>query len=180
MCFLDAWATAQDVPPPPPLRGDVASLKDTMKFIQDKLPGKVNFIVYSHDNVAGTDLPNIKRGFELSNVSGNPERCHISFHWRIDYGNSANVTLKDDEIFLKQVREVTLIPMDQFVQRNKAKAGHPEISIRVDPPVFLIIVTTEAKPQIGFYFYDEALSDRLSKALQHAVELCGGGNSEPF
>jgi hypothetical protein len=31
-----------------------------------------------------------------------------------------------------------------------------------------------------FNFYDEALSERVSKALQHAVSLCGGGMPNTF
>jgi len=31
---------AQEIPPLAPLRGDAASLVDTMKFIQEKLPGR--------------------------------------------------------------------------------------------------------------------------------------------
>jgi hypothetical protein len=31
-----------------------------------------------------------------------------------------------------------------------------------------------------FNFYDETLCHRVAKALQHAVELCGGGSKEPF
>jgi hypothetical protein len=29
---------------------------------------------------------------------------------------------------------------------------------------------------VRFEFYDDTLADRVSKALQHAVNLCGGGN----
>jgi hypothetical protein len=171
---------AQDVPPPPPMRGDAASLKDTLKFIQDKLPGKVNYIVYPHDNVAGTDPPPAKRSFELSNVSADASRCYIGFHSRFDNGkNTNNIVDKDSEIFLKQVREIVLMQMDQEVQQATAKAGHPELSFKVDPPVFLVVVKSEHHSMM-FNFYDGTLSDRVSKALQHAVELCGGGNPEPF
>jgi hypothetical protein len=30
------------------------------------------------------------------------------------------------------------------------------------------------------YFDDEDTADRVAKALIHAVELCGGGNDDPF
>jgi len=162
---------AQDVPPPPPMRGDAASLKDTMKFIQDKLPGKVNYIVYGHDNVTGVDGTG-KRSFEVNNVSADAGLCSIRFHSRFDNGKNANnVADRDDEIFLKQVREITLMTMDQVVQRADAKAGHPERSNKVD--------WGEHRAMM-FNFYDETMSDRVSKALQHAVDLCGGGSQEPF
>jgi len=174
-------AAAQDVPPLPPLRGDAASLKDTMKFLQDKLPGKVNFIIYPHNNVAGTDLPSIKRSIEVSNMSADTDRCRIGYHVRIDNGkNTNNIVEKDNEIFLKQVREITLIPLDQLLQRTDAEAGHPERSAKVDPPIFVVVVKNDANASLLFRFYEDTLADRVSKAMQHAVELCGGGNSEPF
>lgn len=40
------WAIAQDVPLPPPMQAVAASLEDTMKFIQDKPPGTVNYFIY--------------------------------------------------------------------------------------------------------------------------------------
>jgi len=172
-------ATAQDVPPPPPLRGDAASLKDTMKFIEDRLPGKVNYIVYTHDNVADTDLTPFKRSFELSNVSTDAGSCHVGFHLRFDNGKNANVVDRDEELFLKQVREIALSQMDQVIQRANAKAAHPELNVKVDPPIFLVVVKWE-KHSMMFNFYDDALADRVSKALQHAVDLCGGGSLDPF
>jgi hypothetical protein len=171
---------AQDVPPPPPLRGDAASLKDTMKFIQDKLPGKVNYIIYGHDNIAGVD-GTIKRSFEVSNLSADAGLCSIRFHSRFDNGKKAdNIIDRDEEILLKQAHEITLMTMDQVVQRADAKTGHPERSNKIDPPIFLVVVNWGEHRRMMFNFYDESMSDRVSKALQHAVELCGGGNPDPF
>jgi hypothetical protein len=31
-----------------------------------------------------------------------------------------------------------------------------------------------------FPFTDADLADRVAKAITHAIELCGGGNKEPF
>jgi hypothetical protein len=171
-------AIAQDVPPPPPLRGDAASLEDTMKFLASRLPSKVNYIVYTHDNVAGTDLPAVKRSFEVSNVSADASSCSIRFHSRFDYGKSTDIRDMDNEIVLKQVREIVLGQMDQVVQQAVAKGGHPERSVKIDPPIFLVRVRWDHG--MTFNFYDETLSGRVSKALQHAVDLCGGGNPEPF
>jgi hypothetical protein len=172
------WATAQDVPPPPPMRGEAASLEDTMKFLQDKLPGKVNYMVYIHDNATGVDKSG-KRSFELSNVAADAGHCSVSFHERFVNGTN-HVVDGDGALSLKQVREIALMQMDQSIQRATAKDGHPELDIRTDPPVFLVVVRSEPNHSITFDFYDEALSDRVSKALQHAVDLCGGGNQEPF
>jgi hypothetical protein len=172
-------AIAQDVPPPSPMRGEGASLKDTMKFIQDKLPGKVNDVVYQHNNITGTDGPSIKESYELSNASADASRCSISFHTRFD-SNGRNITDKDDELFLKQVREAVPMQIETIYQQGRARAGQPEVNIKIDPPIFGVVLKSESKVLKTLRFYEDTLADRVSKALQHAVNLCGGGNQEPF
>jgi hypothetical protein len=172
------WAIAQDVPPLPPLRGDAASLKDTMKFIQDKLPGKVNYVVYVHDSVTGTDSMQ-KWTVLVTDVSA--DRCSIAFHFQFDNEQHTKNLNEVREVSLKDVREVSLAPLDQATQLVLAKRGNPERSVKIDPPVFFLTVrTSTSRGGTGFSFYDEALADRVVKALQHAVDLCGGGNQEPF
>ena len=172
-------ATAQDIPPLPPLRGDAANLVDTMKFILEKLPGKVNYMVYGHDNLAGTDALPIRRSFVLSGVTADANRCSISFHDRFDNGKD-NIVEHDVEISLKQVREVVLMQMETVIQQANARSGHPEIGTKVEPPIALVVVKSVPNHSTMFNFYDDALSERVSKALQHAVSLCGGGKPETF
>jgi hypothetical protein len=175
------YAIAQDVPPPPPLKGDAASLADTMKFLQSKLPGKVNYIVYFHDNITGTELPPMKRSFELSNVSADAGSCTIRFHSRFDNGKNANNIIdRDDEISLKPVREITLMTMEQVIVQADAKAGHPERSNKVEPALFLVVINLGEHRRMMLNFYDETVPDRVAKAMSHAVDLCGGGNQDPF
>lgn len=173
-------AKAQDIPPLPPLRGDAANLADTMKFIQEKLPGTVNYMVYGHNNLAGTDALPIRRSFVLSDVTADANRCSISFHDRFDNGKSSSIVEHDVEILLKQVREVVLTQMESMVQQADAKRGHPEFSIKVEPPIALVVVKSAPNHSMMFNFYDEALAERVSRALQHAVSLCGGGKPETF
>ena len=178
-----ACAFAQDPsepPPPPPLRGDAASLKDTMKFLQDKISGKVDFMVYKHDNIANTDAT-FKTSNEISNVTANVDvdQCHI-------YGHSKRVIngeVKNDQDFsddLKQVRDVVVILYDQVISRGYAKKGQPEVTFKTDPLIFDVQASGENGGNFGWLFYEESLANRVAAALQHGVDLCGGGNKEPF
>ena len=171
------WAIAQDVPPLEPLRGDAASLKDTMKFIQDKVHGNVNYVVYGHNNRTGGDVSQMRR-FEISNVSSDATRCSITFQEYFDNGIKGDI--KDYELLLKPVQNVVLQQMDQTLQQDSAKNGHPEMSIKVEPSIFLVVLYWEPKHRMMFNFYDDTLADRGTKAFQHAVDLCGGGNKDPF
>jgi hypothetical protein len=33
---------------------------------------------------------------------------------------------------------------------------------------------------LGLHFGDEDMANRVAKAMNHAAELCGGGNKDPF
>jgi hypothetical protein len=123
---------------------------------------------------------------ELSDVSADAGGCSISFHWRFDTGNQSQTGIveKDSEVFLKLVQEITVTQWDLLLQQGSAKAGHPEVSVSVEPAVFLVVLkATAGSPStqnMRFNFYDEDMANRVAKALQHAVDLCGGGHQEPF
>jgi hypothetical protein len=172
-------ALAQEPPAPPPLRGDAASITDTMKFIQNKLPGKVNLMVYGHDTVTGTDDKSIRVSAEVSNVSADAGGCRIDYHWLMIVDGRTRSD-RDTGLSLKLVQDIVVMPFDQQQQVSSAKSGHPERSVKVDPPAFVLIVKRSDGKANDFEFYDEALANRVSKALQHAVQLCGGGSQEPF
>jgi streptogramin lyase len=86
--------------------------------------------------------------------------------------------------------------------RGFANSNAPKKTVTVEPPIFLINVRASKEviafhvqmtrdnqsPQIndfsakgvGFTFRDEEMANRVAKAMRHAVDLCGGGNKEPF
>ncbi len=171
-------ATAQDIPPLAPLRGDAAGLKDTMNFIVEKLPVAANFIIYRHNNITGTDDPPIRASQALTQASSHSASCSISFHLR--FGAGTNAVERDGEIPLKQVQEISFAPWETAQQQANAKAGHPEQTVKVDPPITLVVLKIAPNQRLTFNFYDESLAERVSRALQHAVSLCGGGKPETF
>lgn len=149
-----------------------------MKFIQEKLPGTVNYMVYGHDSITGKDTYPMKASIALTQVSADAGRCSISFHGRFDIGiNSAE---KDGEILLKQVQEISLAQKETMDQLAYAKNGHPEHTVKIDPPIAVIVVKWAPNYSRLFSFYDEVLAERVSRALKHAVSLCGGGKPETF
>ncbi len=154
-------------------------LQETMKFLQEKIPGRVNYIVYGQNDLTGTSNGQ-KRTLQLGNVYADLDRCSITFHQHFDNGKGGAPSDNDVEIAFKRVKEVSLGSMAQTVQLANAKTGHPELSVRVEPPIFLVVVKYEPDHSMNFNFYDEAQSERVARALQHAMQLCGGGNQDPF
>jgi hypothetical protein len=170
------------VPPPPKPTDEGPSLEVTMKFIQDKLSGvgPLNFVIYAHDNVAGTDGP-VKATDELANVSADASACRITYDWKAVRDTRTIENFKA-WLSLKDVGDIVVMPYETFQEENNAAGGHPEYSFRVAPPVFVLKVKrTDAKRSNFVDFSDEQLANRVAKAMVHAVELCGGGSKpEPF
>jgi len=167
-------ALAQDVPPPPKPADDGPSLEVTMKFIEEKLGsiGPVNWIEYIHDETAGSDWRN-RFSSEATSVKASAAGCRIDYHWQLTRG--AHVTRYGDYGFpLKIVQEVVVKTAEQLFKESGSKAGHPEWTSRVDPPVFFLSIKSKGGGLNGFYLYDETLANRIAKTLVRAVELCGG------
>jgi hypothetical protein len=164
---------AQDVPPPPKLPDDSPSLETTMKFIEEKLGsiGPVSYIV----NTGGDEW---KETDEVTNVRTNVAGCRIDYDSRATSYGKVNQT-QNISVPLKDVEEVLVKSMEQDRKEFTSKAGHPEWTVQVSPPVFVLTVKRKSGGN-NFYMYDESLANRIAKALVHAVELCGGGSKDPF
>jgi hypothetical protein len=179
-------ASGQDVPPPPKLKDDGPSLADTMKFIKERLNsiGPVNHVAYGHDNIGGSDAVN-KFSIQATNVRANVAACRMDYHWHVtrdDQVHQVHQVLQDRDFWfsLKDVEELTVKTREQELKELGTQAGLPELTVRVDPPVFVLSIKRTEGPTNLFYLFDEALANRIAKAMVHAVELCGGGNKEPF
>jgi hypothetical protein len=170
----------QSVPPPPKPAADGPSLAATMQFIQARMQerGKMNFAVYTHDNVDGKDYIDQYSG-EPSNFVADPATCSISYHR--DLRKNGTVLSDGNVSFsLREVQNLVVMPAEQDMKRAYAALGHPTWDPRFDPPMFLVIARRAGNQNNGFYFADEEMANRVAKAIVHAVELCGGGNKDPF
>jgi hypothetical protein len=183
MCFaalLSTLALAQRaVPPPPRPASNGPSLEVTMQFIQEKLnqQGRINVAAYIHDNAAGNDWI-AQYGYEMGNVVPHPESCYFSYHltaWK----DGMRLTDHDVGFPIADMQDVIILPVEQVWKENDNRNGITTWSYKSDPPVSFL----RARRKTGivdFVFTDAALADRVAKALVHAVELCGGGNKDPF
>jgi hypothetical protein len=146
------------------------SLEETLRFLQRALPTNVNYIIYGHDNIVGTDTQ-VKRGFELNVTNVDPSRCYIAVRYRFDNGKTGHAANKTVEIELRNVEEVTMRPMQEVVQEVDDGQGHPEHRVRVDPPMFLVFIKSH-EDLVMFQFDDGTTSQQVTKAFQHAMDLC--------
>jgi hypothetical protein len=103
---------------------------------------------------------------------------------------------------LKEIDRIVVEGTQEYMNRKATEDAHPERVATVTPDVFFVQVKASKKvvsiqtshkdkdgaPKVtditvsesGFRIRDGDTADRLAKALTHAVELCGGGNKDPF
>lgn len=183
--MISLGALAQTAVAPPPKPADSGpSLEETMQFIQGKLNdiGKVNFATYWQNTADGSTGINA-RTQEISNVIANQNQCQISAHWKL-IKDGATEFDGDFRYPLRNVREIVVEPYVEYQNEVDAKYGHPTIvSQSTNPPLTALLVrpSNSAWNYLNYFpFADAALADRVAKAMNHAVELCGGGGNEPF
>ena len=180
--FAVASAIPQQAVPPPPRPADSGpSLQATMQFIQGKLSdiGTVNFVNFVQ-NTNDNSTFNVNWTEEVTNVVADPATCRVSDHWKaIENGSTTQEV--DGWFELRDVDRVIVKPMEQYQSEQDASLGNPNlITTATNPRMTALVVLRPHNISYLFPFTDADMADRVAKALTHAVELCGGGNKEPF
>jgi hypothetical protein len=171
----------QAVAPPPKPADSGPSLAVTTKFLQDKLGdiGKITYVSFMQNTNDGSTFSNTITN-EVSNVVADPSQCRIFYHWKT-IRDGATVSDFDAWFSLRDVQDVTVKPYLQYQNEVNASAGIPNIvATSLNPPLTALLVRRPHNVSNLFPFTDADLADRVAKALTHAVELCGGGNKDPF
>jgi hypothetical protein len=164
----------QAVLPPPKPTDSGPSLAATMQFLQEKLNdiGKVSYVMFIHNTTTEEDFTATKTD-EVTNVTADPNKCQIAY----PYTNSE----VGDGFLLRDVQDVVIEPFVQYLNDVMAAAGNPNlIASSTNPPLTALLVYRPHGVVNYLPFTDPQLADRVAKAMTHAVELCGGGNKDPF
>jgi hypothetical protein len=173
--------SAQDVPPPPKPSGDGPSLETTMKFIEDKVTdeGTLTYTAFVSDSSQAGMEWNNQFKVAITNFVTDAKACRISFHWRAEVKGKMSDD-KDYNLNLKEVRDVVVLPQEQNQKQVDTRDGHPAWNSRIEPNLFTLVARRPKGLENAFLFSEEAMAGRVAKAMVHAVELCGGGNKDPF
>jgi hypothetical protein len=160
--------------PPPQPTGNGPSLALTMQFVQAKLneQGKMSWTTHYHDSADNTNWT-YQFIFEAGKVVADATACTIAYHYTI-IRDGAQISDSDASFNLHDVQDITLITGDERQNKNDVSAGHTTWNAKVDPPVFDLIVRAKEKEEFYFFFFDGDTANRVTKAIGHAVELCGG------
>jgi hypothetical protein len=168
--LFSGLAVAQSSKPAP----SGPSLATTMQFLQEKLneQGKLNWATHYHDSADNTNWI-YQFNFEASKVVADAAACTIAYHYII-VRDAVQISDSDASFNLHDVQDLTLSTGDQRQNKNDVAAGHPTWDAKVVPPVFDLIVRGKENAEFYFFFFDEDTANRVTKAMGHAVELCGG------
>jgi hypothetical protein len=173
---------AQKAVAPPPKPADSGpSLAATMQFLQDKLNdiGKVSIVMFNHNTTTGEDFTTTFTS-EFTNATADPSQCRIAYHGKSTL-NGATVSDGDAGVPLRDVQDVVIEPYVQYQNEVNAAGGLPNvIASSTNPPLTALLVRRPHGVYNFFPFTDPQLADRVAKAMTHAIELCGGGNKDPF
>jgi len=173
--------TQTSVAPPPKPAGSGPALDVTMKFIIDKIGdlGTVNYTVFAQNTTSGTTWSNVN-SYAITNVHTDGSNCYVGYHGK---GLRDGVVVSDIDagFYLKDVLDVIVQPEQQFFTEQSAQQGSPNVVTTGTNPALTALVVRRAHNVVNsFPIADGNMADRLAKAITHAVELCGGGNKDPF
>lgn len=141
-------------------------------------------VVVNYQDTSNGQLSYHKGVETLSRVVADPTTCTLAFHVEVysaplGYSGPAS-SARDLTIYFGLMQKVIVEPYEKSASEQEAGIGHPEIVAVSTSPQVTLVEMFSSKPETGFIFYDADLADRVAKAINHAVELCGGGSKEPF
>ncbi len=182
-------ASTQQAVSPPPRPTEVSpttsgpSLDATLQFIADKVNavGEIIYIASEQNSVDGS-TEYLKVSVDYRPVTFDTTLCRVNYHKKLVVDGTVSLD-GNNFLLLKNVVKIQVANANQEESQILANAGLPEITATVAPSLTSVIVqlngTYDSGIQ-GFKFRDSDDADRVAKAFLHAVELCGGGNKDPF
>jgi hypothetical protein len=160
--------------PPPELWEAPQSLPQTLAFLRDSLAGQglLRYSLKLHDAADGSDWSQSMTG-EASNVTDDPARCALSYHWRT---SSDGKQVQDFDTIWRFAdgRGVNLITREEEIRAAAAHDGHPTWSAIVTPPIWVVQLTFTNMSGVA-NFTDRDTAERFSRAAERAMSICGRG-----
>jgi hypothetical protein len=191
---------AQNVPPPPkPDTGP--SLEVTLKFIVDKITnmGRISYIFRSKDSrnsdsqyyeqitKADSDLAGCALSFDLDKATEIGEKTERQYResYHFSFRDIQKLEVSDSNhdatsiIFaVPDIYTLTLYTEKPVVE-FKSDCVRGDCNYVKGTNSYYGGAAAHI-PRVFLTFDSEDLANRVAKAMLHAVELCGGGNHDPF
>lgn len=161
------------MPIPPPAANSGPGLADTLHFIEDKLNanGAVNYQLIIANKSNGSPVGNpVPESHNLTQAEADLSACLLRYH----------LDSKPFVISLRRVEKLEVITVKDWFERDA-----PAYTYQTVPAIYVLYGTNHGGQKWQLLFRDEEMANRVAKAMNHAVELCGsfgsgGAAPEPF
>jgi hypothetical protein len=174
---------------------DGPSMEETAAWLVQKLnANKASYTTTAHGVTKIVmrleSVETYKHVFEYSGAK--LEKCELSY--REKSTTSGGITMNgepDSDPDPPQVTELPFAkaltqadPLSIRVEETNFKlvgaTGTNYAQITVDKPTWMVVLERYDTMAVGPIFEDHEMATRVVKAIQHAIDLCGGGKTEPF
>ncbi len=171
----------QAVPPPPKPTDSAPSLDVTLRFIQQKIGdlGNMYYMVFGADSTNSQRTATLEVLTGYSSVRYDLAACQISYHVSRRQG-TVIIRNADTSVSLREVEDITVEPEEQRATKENQVYDPTLVMTRTQPATLALVIHRPHNVEDVFDFQDASTADRVAKAFSHAVELCGGGNKDPF
>jgi hypothetical protein len=91
-------------------------------------------------------------------------------------------TENSGRISFREVQKLVVERWEDAFNRVSSSAGANDYHRHIQPHIFVVQLLLQPSATAGnwFFFKEEEAAQRMAKAMVHAVELCGGGDKDPF
>jgi len=156
------------------------SLAVTLDFIAGKINAQGTFRYASTvTDTSGAVAPFTNQYVTTeTNAAPDTTACRVTYHYkRVQDGK----TVYDQAFWIPfgELVDVQVMSMEQNLRTGDAENGHASWMSQVSPPVF-VVRSVRKDGGNELIFTDEAMADRVAKAIAHAAQLCGGLKPEAF
>jgi len=107
---------------------------------------------------------------DMTNVTVDLTGCKIAFHWKTTLDGAVQADI-DTSLSFRQMRKVSVVNREQEI-RTQVKDSHPSWVSTVSPGVWVVTMKKADGASI-LDFTDEDVADRVARAVDHVLDLCG-------
>jgi hypothetical protein len=161
-------------PPPTPSKPAPASLRDTMRTLQNELSsiGSVSYTANIQSKTNGSPSPKavVK---QFSNVIADPAQCRVNYHFKMWLGGAVTKD-RDAWFMLSAVTSVVLEPESQLLTQESTAQGHSNNVVTSTTPPVTALLVRRAAVYNAFPFTEIGSANRFANTVRQAAKLCGG------
>jgi hypothetical protein len=148
------------------------TLAETLAFIRDQVvaQGEVSYVVAMHDPADNSNWK-LTMTSAATKVVADATRCRIDLHWKTTLDGEVKQD-QDEWIDFASGRKVSVVSREQEIRTQVKASGNPDWVARVSPSVWVVTVYQTSVSHV-LNFTDESTAERVVRAVDHAMDLCG-------